>query len=65
MASNALSRTENQDGTCFVQIMLSQKFFTLIFCTEKHKITLLALFPKHVDLACHPYTYFTCGVSFA
>ena len=19
----------------------------------------------HVDLACHPYTYFTCGVSFA
>ena len=20
---------------------------------------------NHVDLACHPYTYFTCGVSFA
>ena len=26
MASNAMSRIENQDGTCLVQILLSQTF---------------------------------------
>ena len=42
MASNAMSRIENQDGTCLVQILLSRTFLPWSFCTEKHKITLLA-----------------------
>ena len=42
MASNAMSRIENQDRTCLVQILLSQTFLPWSFCTEKHKITLLA-----------------------
>ena len=46
MASNAMSRIENQDGTCLVQILLSHTFLPWSFCTEKHKITLLAFFSK-------------------
>ena len=42
MASNAMSRIENRDRTCLVQILLSHTFLPWSFCTEKHKITLLA-----------------------
>ena len=37
-----MSRIENQDRTCLVQILLSHTFLPWSFCTEKHKITLLA-----------------------
>ena len=47
MASNAMSRIENQDETCWVQILLSHTFLPWSFCTEKHKITLLAFFLKN------------------
>ena len=46
MASNAMSRIEHQDGTCLVQILLSHTFLPWSFCTEKHKITLLAYFSQ-------------------
>ena len=34
MASNAMSRIVNQDGTCLVQILLSHTFSPWSFCTE-------------------------------
>ena len=46
MASNAMSRIENQGGTCLVQILFSHTFLPWSLCTEKHKITLLAFFSQ-------------------
>ena len=46
MASNAMSRIENPDGTCLVQTLLSHTFLPWSFCTGKQKITLLAFFSQ-------------------
>ena len=52
IASSAMSHIENQDGTsCQVQILIilpgsSHTFLPRSFCTEKHKITLLAFFSQ-------------------
>ena len=44
MASNAMSRIENQGGTCLVHILLSHTFLPWSFCTESIKLLFLLFF---------------------
>ena len=44
MASNAMSRIENEDGTCLVQILLSHTFFPDQFAQESIKLPFLPIF---------------------
>ena len=41
------------------------KTFTLGSTIQTQRQELATTILTHVDLGCHPYTYFTCGVSFA
>ena len=59
MASNAMSRIENQDGTCLVQILLSRTFLPWSFRTEKLKITLLASCSQKLTV-CESYFKWFC-----
>ena len=47
MASNAMSRIENQAGTCLAQILLSHTFDTDHFVQRSIKVIILALFLKN------------------
>ena len=47
MASNAMSRTENQDRTCLFQILLSHTFLPDHFVQRSTKLLFLLFFLKN------------------
>ena len=44
MASNAMSRRENQDGTCLIQILLFHNFYRDHFVQKSMKLAYLLFF---------------------